>query len=113
MTHPAPVRRHVVADVHGCPNPTLDDPFLLLKVLTAAAVDAGATPVGSASHKFTPTGATAVVLLAESHVSVHTWPDEGVYFLDAFTCGDIDPGVIVTDIVATLGGTTTPRVLDT
>lgn len=64
-------------------------------LLTRAAEEAGATVLGHRFHQFEPWGVTGVVLLAESHLSLHTWPEEGLLTLDCFTCGAMDPDVII------------------
>ena len=56
---------------------------------------AGATVLGARFHQFEPDGVTGVVLLAESHASVHTWPEAGLVTLDVFTCGALDTAAIV------------------
>ena len=56
---------------------------------------AGATVLGCQFHQFEPAGVTGVVLLAESHASVHTWPEAGLVTLDVFTCGALDTAAIV------------------
>ena len=56
---------------------------------------AGATVLGAQFHQFEPQGVTGVVLLAESHASVHTWPEAGLVTLDVFTCGALDTAAIV------------------
>lgn len=64
-------------------------------LLVAAAEAAGATVLGARFHQFEPQGVTGVVLLAESHLSLHTWPEEGLLTLDCFTCGRMEPTVIL------------------
>jgi S-adenosylmethionine decarboxylase proenzyme len=60
--------------------------------LLAAVAHAGATPVHDFAHSFTPHGVTAIVVIAESHFAVHTWPEYGFAAVDLFTCGDtVDP----------------------
>jgi S-adenosylmethionine decarboxylase len=79
---------HLTADLHGCAaGPALTDPERL-RALCRAAVDAsGLQPVGELFHAFgAPGGVTGVVLLAESHVAVHTWPELGRVTLDVFVC---------------------------
>jgi S-adenosylmethionine decarboxylase len=80
------VGRHLIVDFHGCP-----DPFKAagLKVLlTEAAQAAGATILGAQAHDFGGDGgATAFVMLAESHISAHTWPEHGLVAIDIFMCG--------------------------
>ena len=56
--------------------------------LREAAQIAGATVLSVHSHKFTHVGVTAFALLAESHISIHTWPELGYAAVDAFTCGE-------------------------
>ncbi|GAB5536967.1 MAG: adenosylmethionine decarboxylase [Rubricoccaceae bacterium] len=56
---------------------------------------AGATVLGSRFHQFEPDGVTGIVLLAESHASVHTWPEAGLATLDVFTCGSMDTVAVV------------------
>lgn len=65
----------------------LDDEKFTIRILKEAAELAGAKFLSSTSHKFSPQGVTAVVLLAESHISIHTWPEHGYAAADCFTCG--------------------------
>ncbi|HSH04763.1 MAG TPA: adenosylmethionine decarboxylase [Anaerolineae bacterium] len=60
------------------------------EVLREAAAVGGATIVGEGFHPFEPMGVTGYLLLAESHISVHTWPEEGLAAMDIFTCGPMD-----------------------
>lgn len=71
---------------------------------------AGATVVGSRFRRFAPHGVTGVVLLAESHVTVHTWPELGFAAFDVFTCGDGRLSAQVGDgLRATFGGVCSVR----
>ncbi|MGP1281413.1 MAG: adenosylmethionine decarboxylase [Parasphingopyxis sp.] len=85
--------RHVLADFHGCAAP-LDDIGLVERALRDAAQAAGATILDLDLHHFGPgQGVTGVALLAESHLSIHTWPEHDYAALDLFLCGrrhDID-----------------------
>lgn len=65
----------------------MGDPDRLLDVLRHAAAASGATLVDAVSHEFTPAGFTAVLLLSESHASIHTFPEHSACFVDLFTCG--------------------------
>lgn len=80
--------RHVLADLHGLDALSLDDAPYLCSLLKAGIARSGATLVKSIDFKFVPSGVTVLMLLAESHVSLHTYPGEGRAFFDAFTCGD-------------------------
>ena len=79
---------HLLLDLWECNADLLDDLDYIRSVLLAAASDAGATIVGDTFHKFRPIGVTGVVAIAESHISIHTWPERGYAAADIFTCGD-------------------------
>jgi len=84
---PAPYDgRHLLADLHGCSG--LDDADLIERMLADAAQAAGATLLDIRLHRFGPgQGVTGVALLAESHISIHSWPEHGYAALDFFMCG--------------------------
>ncbi len=80
---------HHTADLSGCAPDRLAmvDPQALRALCIAAVQASGLTPVGELFHRFpTPGGVTGVVLLAESHLAVHTWPELGAVTLDAYVC---------------------------
>jgi len=78
--------RHLLADLYGCP--VLDVVALIETALRAAAHSAGATVIGLHLHHFGEGhGVTGIALLAESHMSIHTWPEHGYAALDIFLCG--------------------------
>lgn len=78
--------RHLLADLYGCP--VLDDVALIETALRAAAERAGASVIGLHLHHFGEgQGVTGVVLLAESHMSIHSWPEHGYAAVDIFLCG--------------------------
>ncbi len=81
-----PVGRHVLADLHECDPARLDDVQTIERALREAARAAGATVVGGVFHRFIPQGASGVLLVAESHLSVHTWPERAFAAADLFTC---------------------------
>jgi S-adenosylmethionine decarboxylase len=79
--------RHLLADLHGCRAP-LDDIGLVEQALRDAARVAGATILDLRLHHFGEgQGVTGIALLAESHISIHTWPEHGYAALDFFLCG--------------------------
>lgn len=78
---------HCVLEIYDSPSSLLDDPQAVLEALRKAAVAARATLLHTTHHEFTPHGITALALLAESHISVHTWPERGYAACDVFTCG--------------------------
>jgi S-adenosylmethionine decarboxylase len=71
----------------GCPAAYLNDQCLLEGVVGRAASATGAQVLQVVSHRFTPQGVTAIALLAESHASLHTYPEHGLAYWDCFTCG--------------------------
>jgi S-adenosylmethionine decarboxylase len=85
---------HLLIDLWGASN--LDSPELIDQVLCAGALEAGATILHSHFHHFTPNGGVSgVVVLAESHISIHTWPERNFAALDVFMCGACDPYKVI------------------
>ena len=81
---------HVLADFWGASN--LDDPATMETALREAVDAVGATLLSVHVHHFSPNGGvSAVAVLAESHISVHTWPERGYAAFDVFTCGSCNP----------------------
>lgn len=94
----------MVADLFNCDRDVLDDRELLEAVTCRAAESSGATILNLVSHQFDPYGVTVLVLLAESHLSIHTWPERGQAHVDAFTCGSsTDPDRAVDHLVSAMG----------
>jgi S-adenosylmethionine decarboxylase len=69
----------------------LNDEHYLIQLLEEAAILSGATVLQTISKKFDPQGVTVICLLSESHISIHTWPEEGKAAVDVYTCGDSNP----------------------
>jgi len=83
---------HVLAEYYNCNCEVLNDAKSIELSMNEAAVIAGATVVTSAFHTFNPYGVSGVVVIAESHITIHTWPEYGYAAVDIFTCGDtVDP----------------------
>ncbi|NNG24438.1 adenosylmethionine decarboxylase [Telluria aromaticivorans] len=90
MHRPAGI--HLLADLAGIDAALLVDPAALDALLREAALAAGARVLHSHFHTFGPgAGVTGVLLLAESHISIHTWPEHGFAAADVFMCGDAQP----------------------
>ena len=84
--------RHLVAELTGCNRKTLDNLQQLEEYLNESVRRSGATIVESVFHRYNPQGVSGVVVIAESHISIHTWPEYGYAAVDFFTCGDaVDP----------------------
>lgn len=81
------VGAHVLADFWGCQFEKLDDAELLMDSLRQAARKAKMTILGEDSYKFYPQGFTGLLLLSESHISIHTYPERGYAAIDVYTCG--------------------------
>lgn len=83
--------RHLIAEFYDCDRVLLDDVERMRALLRRAAEIVGATIVGDTFHSFSPQGVSGTVVIAESHLSVHTWPESGYVAVDIFTCGGLDP----------------------
>ncbi|MCP9888488.1 adenosylmethionine decarboxylase [Cyanobium sp. ATX 6A2] len=82
------VGKHCILELYDCDPGRLDNQAFLRDTITAAAHQAGATLLNLITHRFQPQGVTGLALLAESHISIHTWPESGYAAVDVFTCGD-------------------------
>ena len=80
--------RHVLAEVYGCKFEILHNLQKVLDIMLNAALGAGAEIREVAFHKFSPQGVSGVVVISESHLAIHTWPELGYAAVDVFTCGD-------------------------
>ena len=83
----APVGIHCILDMFQCPPALLNDADHVSRAIEEAVRAAGATLLKCFTHLFQPQGVTAIALLAESHLSIHTWPERGYAAVDIFTCG--------------------------
>ncbi len=85
--------RHLVADFYGCPPEKLMRTSVLMKILKEAAKAAKVEVIGEYSKKFDPPGGvSAILIIKESHLSIHSWPEYGYAAVDIYTCGKlIDP----------------------
>ena len=79
--------QQLIVELYGCDRTLLDDPSRLEQILTESIRRSGGTIIRPCFHQFSPHGVTGVVVIAESHVSIHTWPEFGYCALDVFTCG--------------------------
>ncbi|MBI2859431.1 MAG: adenosylmethionine decarboxylase [Chloroflexi bacterium] len=79
---------HLLLELKECNRDLLNDPVRLEGLLVGAANRAGATVVQKAFHQFNPHGVSGVVIIAESHLFIHTWPEYGYAAVDIFTCGN-------------------------
>lgn len=83
--------KHLLAELHGCDRELLNDAHGLLALMRAAADRARAHVVGEVTHRYAPHGVTCLLVLEESHFSLHTWPEAGYAAADFYTCGSLLP----------------------
>lgn len=83
----APVGVHCILEMYQCAPALLNDAEFVEEAIETAARHANSTLLKFQAHKFEPQGVTAIALLAESHLSIHTWPERGYAAVDIFTCG--------------------------
>ncbi len=76
----------IIATLEGCPANAIDDPNLIERALTEAVAAGGFTLLHKHVHKFTPQGVTGAAVLSESHLALHSWPENGMLFVDLATC---------------------------
>ena len=89
MTHRRPpLGRHFLLDIAGAPFDLLDDPVEIEEALVATVKAMGAKVLGIHIHRLAPQGISGVVVISESHLTIHTWPELGEAAVDLFTCGD-------------------------
>ena len=87
--------RQILVEFYDCDSNVLNSKEFIEKSLNEAVEKSGATIVTSTFHTFSPFGVSGVVVIAESHVSIHTWPEYEYAAVDIFTCGEsIDPWII-------------------
>ena len=79
--------KHLLLELYRCDFEKLNDESFLRCILNRASKLANATVLNLISNKFEPQGVTAIALLAESHISIHTWPESNYSAVDIFTCG--------------------------
>lgn len=83
--------RHLLVEYWGCDRRALDELGSIEALMKRAAEAAGATIVASNFHRFSPQGVSGVVVVEESHLSIHTWPERGYAAIDFYTCGNCRP----------------------
>lgn len=79
----------VILELESCNKDVLNDAKGIEQLMVDAAVKSGATVVSSNFNQFNPHGVSGVVIIAESHFTIHTWPEYGYAAIDIFTCGDL------------------------
>ncbi len=80
--------QQLLVEMYGCDSAILNDVDMIEAHMLQAAEAAGATIVSKTFHHFSPHGVSGVVVIAESHLAIHTWPEFGYAAVDLFTCGE-------------------------
>lgn len=80
--------RHLLLEYYDCDLQKINDTDFIRKVLLEAAVKAKATIVTDVFHRFNPHGVSGVVVIAESHLAIHTWPEHACASVDIFSCSN-------------------------
>lgn len=80
--------RHILVEFYNCNKKKLNDLKFVEDAMIGAAETAKATIVQDVFHKFSPHGISGVIVIAESHLAIHTWPEYGYAAVDLFTCGE-------------------------
>ncbi len=101
----ASIATHTLIELWGVPFEVLDDPQTLEAALRFAAESARCEVRGAISHHFEPQGASVVLLVSESHLSIHTWPELGFAAADILTCGETLPQAGVAALLSRLSPT--------
>jgi len=88
--------RQILVELYDCDGARLNDVDFIEQTLVQATLESQATIISHDFHKFSPFGVSGVVVIAESHVTIHTWPEYNYAAVDIFTCGEtIDPWIIL------------------
>lgn len=94
---------HLLVELRECNSKILNDIKRIEEILVSAAEEAKATVLHTHFHKFSPHGISGVVMIAESHLSIHTWPEHGYAAADIFTCGNtLEPDVAAHTLIEKL-----------
>ena len=99
--------KHLLMELKDCDKEMLNDVDSLKSIMLTAANEAGATVLGESFHRFRPHGISGVIIIAESHLFIHTWPEYGYAAADIFTCGNsVQPEKAARILISQLGAKT-------
>ena len=91
--------KHLLLEVYGVNFDLLNDVISLQEAMERGIERAKMTILNTFSHCFLPQGCTIVIALSESHVSCHTWPENGCIAIDVYTCGEGNPKIIAIELL--------------
>ncbi len=98
--------RHVISELWGCDFEKLNNMELIEQIFVDAALKSGAEIREVAFHKFAPQGVSGVVIISESHLTIHSFPEHGYASIDVYTCGELDPNISADYIAEALNAQT-------
>ncbi len=84
---------HIIVEYYNCDTEVLKKHEYIEEIMNLAAKDMGATIIESVFHMFNPWGVSGAIIIAESHLTIHTWPEHNYAAVDLFTCGNLDPWI--------------------
>ena len=80
--------KHILFTLKGCTKDLLNDEAYVRDIVYTASIKSNSKLLALHSHQFDPQGVTCIAMLADSHISIHTWPEKGMAVCDIFTCGE-------------------------
>lgn len=102
--------RHVISELWGCDAERLNNFDFIERTFVDAALKSGAEIREVAFHKFAPQGVSGVVIISESHLTIHSFPEHGYASIDVYTCGDLNPNIAAEYIADALEAQTTESI---
>lgn len=103
---------HLLVELRDCDPEILKDLKRVKNALVSAAKEAKATIVDISFHEFNPFGISGMVVIAESHLSIHTWPEYSYAAVDIFTCGDIIKPEVAASFLIKQFGSKSPSIVE-
>ncbi|MDG4658576.1 adenosylmethionine decarboxylase [Ectobacillus antri] len=94
---------HIISDLWGCNFDKLNDINFIEQTFVNAALEMGAEIREVAFHKFAPQGVSGVVIISESHLTIHSFPEHGYASIDVYTCGKLNPNIAIEYIADAFG----------
>jgi S-adenosylmethionine decarboxylase proenzyme len=91
--------KHLLLELNECEHSILNDLPFIRETMLVAARECGATVLGESFHQFSPQGVSGVIIIAESHLTIHTWPEHGYAAADIFTCGTTVQPEIAAEVI--------------
>ncbi len=102
--------RHVISELWGCNVEKLNNLETIERIFVEAALHSGAEIREVAFHKFAPQGVSGVVIISESHLTIHSFPEHGYASIDVYTCGELNPNIAAEYIADALDAETKERI---